>query len=309
MDLNIVNWSEINAFLKTLKEKYPHPLLASFVDYKVRDYLIHNHYYISITLNQMTSEEKDLVKNKDGVYNRVLLGNTLMNYLILKCDELSINIGKGVVKTVQDVTNLPQINKMDPEIVENIVWVNEGLKIRTLTTSKELLDEGRRMKNCLGQKDLNLSKYDYFSLTKDDKEFISFKVSKKFKLLEEARYKANRIVSDNDKKILKEFIREYYKKETTEDGFIYLKIANLAVVLFSFFWVSIGFVGLVFYIANCLGFDNIVYFSILDYSYEILLVGVVLFLTALLFESRDEVIKIKVKNNKLLGKFLEWVND
>lgn len=312
MDLNIVNWTEINDFLKTLKNQYPHPLMSVFVDYKVRDYLVHNHYYIPMTLNEMTSEEKDLVKHKEGVYNRVLLGTALLSYLSRKCDVVAIEVVKGRIKTAQDVTNLPRIDKMNKESIEEFVWVKDDFKIKTLTTKLDLLREGEKMKNCLGKHDCDFKKYDYYAMTKSDKEFISFKINKKFKYLTEAKYKANRSIRKEDRDLINSFlVKKYSVPESQIDLVSYLNISHFVFVLLSAFVVLTGTLGIISYVLNSLGFYNDIYSLILKNKEYLFLGFPACFVLMIPLVGVDPHVSFnfKIQKKSFLGQLVEWIND
>ena len=312
MSVNVVNLSEIDAFLSELKKKYPHPLLGVFIDYKVKELIIKNHYYIEVPFDSLKEEEKALVKNKPGIYHRALFGSDLFSYVSLECDKVAIEVVKETYKTPQDITNTKSILKMNPRFLKSRNWISEEFQIQELVDSVELRDEGRAMNNCLGQQDANLLEYFYFSLIKNDERYVSFKVRKGDFILIEAKYKNNQRVKSEDQKIIKEFISNKFNIQS--DCVTYVKASSPIFYAWSIFISILGTVGLLSYsLAKIQNQSNLALDYIKSNSSTFGWISFTGFVLILVFLVTNHTIpipkKVRILKTTRLGRFLEMINE
>lgn len=306
MSLNVVNLQQIELFKFSLKQEFSHPLLLVYIDSKVDHFLKNSFFYKDVAFDDLTPEEKELVKQKPGVYQRVILNPGLYSKLKEDCSLVATRVGKGELKDAQDVTNLPNIEKVHHSLQSLFVWEKGVYQVKTLNTQSLLHQEGELMKNCIGKQDRNLRHYEYFSLFYEGVPTVSFKIERHSKFLLEAREKFNKRLSDSQHKAaIENFLKDVYGKDQS----MYLSIPRMGNLVTGGLIVMCGTIGTLSFLWS--HFTSTPWVMSFDLG---TLVRIQLFhlgttiMIPVLFETRTIDCSFVVKRVPVFKKVIRWIN-
>ena len=307
--INLVNIKEIQNFLEKLRTQFNNPLMITFIDYKIGKLIKTNHHYEKVVFERLSDQEKNLVKDKPGIYHRALLNKIFYQECEKFCEEFGQLVISGKVKTNQDVTNTPDLHQVSATLFPKVVWSDGWFDVIPLTNSALLTAEGREMGHCLGVRDNNLSDYFYFSLSRNQKSMVSFKISKNNLELQEARHHYNKAVTEEQyQSSINNFVSEYFKKERIE-LFCVKKFHWGRVPLFLYFqwWGVLGMIMLTTEFGKQLGFLDKSYANLNSIFYNF--IGLfVCFLFMIATENSAVRLSEPISRKSKLGKLMEWVN-
>ena len=175
---NIVNTPEIDAFIKELKEDFNSPLLHVYLENNIRKYMLNEAPCLSVDFAALMPEEKEMVKQKQGVYQRVLISDKLRSLVLDSCDKVCVLVIKSKVLTDQDVTNLTSslIGQVSHSESERAVFYYQGYVVIELRSKEARVAEGAAMNNCLGTQSPRSPKSEFYSLRKEGERKVCMEV-------------------------------------------------------------------------------------------------------------------------------------